>query len=109
MKHASREKNPPAYISEEDFNQMTQGKAPPPPWKDSRGDSAYDEMAEITLGRDFAEDESVLERDPIVADHHSGGSAQSRGSEDDIDENVGVRSSERPDPRADRDSDTSTH
>lgn len=111
MKNKKRALKPP-YITEEDFNEMIASRGVPRPSSDSKGDTAADELLETRLGEEYERDESIYglrKKEIILADHPAHGDGESAGSEELVDESVGVRSSGRPDPIEDLDSPTSTH
>ena len=96
-------------ITEEEFNQMVARKGNQPPWRDSKGDSAADEMIEVRMGEDYRDSPLPRAEDVPVADRHS---AVSAGAEEDLiaqlGENASGLSSPRPDPVEDLDQPTST-
>lgn len=106
-----KRKRKPDYIDEREFNRMIEKRhASTSPQRDSRGDSAVDEVQETNLGRDYREEPADIEDIPI-ADMASGEDAE------DLEERVRARvgsdatgkSSDRPEPIRDLGSKTSTH
>ena len=101
-----KKKGTAVYISEEDFNRLTRKKMRYPS-KDSPGDSASDELKETLLGKNFSK--SVEREDAPVADRSSRRRASGDLSNREVSEKAKVISSDRPDPKDDANSPTSTH
>ena len=101
---------PAPFITGREFNRLVAKRGTiVSPWEDSKGDSAEDEIFEVTMGEDYSEDENPENTDdPIIADASSTENEQS-GSEEQLSDETGVRSSDRPDHIKDIDSETSTH
>ena len=99
------EKKDRDIISDREFNRVLKEKRIPPPWKDSQGDTAFDESIETNLGKNFVEEEN---EEDVLADTPAEPEDKTN-SEENLSNDVGVQSSSRPDPLEDIDSSTSTH
>ena len=76
------------------------------PSEDSPGDSADDELQEISIGMDFSRDPVEEEEDLPLAERRLRSPVR---IDEKLSEDLGVQSSSRPDPLEDLDSSTSTH
>lgn len=101
------ENEKPAYIDWQEFNRVLKNRhTVPRPEDDSKDDDASDELEEAVIGKNYLEEED--EEPHVLADTPSAARTIDNRLEDQTTEDT-APSSERPDPKEDRDAETDTH
>jgi hypothetical protein len=99
------------YINWQEFNRIMDDEEVPTPENDSPGDSADEALLEVEMGEDYLTDGETAggkrRKLKLLAD--TSDIADEESFEDQLDEDIGVLSSPRPDPKDDLDADSDTH